>query len=1257
MSKSDTTTRFNADISELKSAFQEASRQIKLANSEFKAASSGMEDWNKSADGVTAKLSQLDKVLDAQKKQLKSLTDQYELTVKEYGENSAAAENLKIKINNQQAAINATQQQINSYNQQLSDMQSETKKTESAADELESTFKSTDTTVKNASEGFTVMKSVLADLVSAGIQAAIQGFKDLAKYAKESYDEFHSGMNNVITATGATGEAAEGLKESYKNVAKSVKGDMSEIGSTLGEVNTRFAYTGEKLEKTTEDFMKFASITGTDAVSAVQLVSRAMGDAGIESDEYGKVLDELAIAAQASGISVDKLAENLTKYGAPMRALGFDTKESISIFSAWEKAGVNTEIAFSGMKKAISNWSAAGKDSKEEFKKTLDEIAKAPDIAAATTKAIEIFGAKAGPDLADAIQNGRFEFSEFLDIVSDSKGTVENTYNATQDAFDRIALAAQGLKADVGEEFSNLLSEYEPEIQKAVEVVKGFISNGISFLTTEVIPKIKDFISNVSQFVSDHEAEINQFKETIKGYISNAVDFLKTEIIPKIQDFISGISQFISDHKEEINKFIETIKGYISAVVDFLATEVIPRVKDFASWCIEHLPLIEAAIGGILTAIAAFKAVTFMQSVITAFKTLATVIQAAGIKQAILNALMAANPVGLIVAAIAGLVAAFVILWNKSEAFRNFWIGLWDSIQETLYGFFDFFVNSWNKVKSFFSVTVTFFKSLWIGFKVTIENALTAIADFFINTWENLKSGWNTVGEFFKTVWNGFTGAIQTAWNAVSDFFINSWESIKNSWSAVGEFFKNIWDGFMGAIQTAWNAVSDFFINSWESIKNSWSAVGEFFKTVWNSFTGTIQTVWNAVLNFFVTSWETLKSGWSAVGEFFKTIWNGFTGAIQTAWNTVSNFFVTSWETLKNGWSAVGDFFKDIWNGFTGAIQTLWQAVSDFFINSWESIKNSWSAVGEFFKSIWNGFTDSIVSVWQTISDFFIGSWESLKAVWNLVGEFFKSVWNSFTDSIVSGWQTVADFFVSAWESLKTGVSETWDSIKSILETVSDWFDETIIIPVSTFFSNMWDNLVAGATLAWEGIKTVFSVITEWFGNKFTEAWTAVKNVFSTGGQIFDGIKEGITSAFKTVVNAIIRGINKVVSIPFNAINNVLDRLRNLSIMDIQPFGWLSDISVPKIPELREGGVLKKGKIGFLEGDGDEAVVPLEKNTRWIDEVSARISRNIGVSNQYSSNTDNHSVTNNFYQTNNSPKALSRLEIYRQSRNLLKTLG
>ena len=926
------------------------------------------------------------------------------------------------------------------------------------------TLEKTDETVRDASDGFTVMKGVLADLISAGIQAAIQGFKDLAKYAKESYDEYHSGMNNVITATGATGEAVQGLAESYKNTAKSVKGDMSEIGSTLGEVNTRFGYTGEQLEKTTEDFMKFADITGTDAVSAVQLVSRAMGDAGIESDKYGEVLDELAIAAQASGISVDKLTENLTKYGAPMRALGFDTKESISIFSAWEKAGVNTEIAFSGMKKAISNWSAAGKDSKEEFKKTLDEIAKAPDIASATTKAIEVFGAKAGPDLADAIQNGRFEFSEFLDILKNSDGTVENTYNATQDAFDNIALAAQGLKIEIGEQFSNLLSEYEPEIKQAVEAVKGFILNAISFLTTEIIPKIEDFKEKISHFLSEHEPEIKQFTDTVKGYISTAIDFIKTEIIPRIEDFVS--------------------------------------------WCIEHLPLIEAGIAGIAAAFVAFKAVTFIQSAITAFQTLATVIQAVGVKQAILNAIMAANPVGLVVAAIAGLVAAFAILWNKSEAFRNFWIGLWEIIKTV---------------------------------------ALAA--------WETIKEKFSKLGDFFSNLWNSLKQIFQNGIDIVVKIFSGAVEKIK----------------------TVWSTIKSFFVGIWESIKSVFSAVGQW---IYNYVFVPVMNFFQPVIDFFATAFEII--GQLAVG---------------------------CWEAIKAVWEVVSEWFNE----------NIFEPLTEFFIETWVTVTNAAQTAWEFIKGIWE-----VVSSW-------------------------------FNENII---QPLTELFTEVWGNITSAAQTAWEFVKSIWETVSDWFNENIIMPVSDFFTGMWESLVTGATLAWEGIKTVFSVIVEWFGTKFTEAWTAVKAVFSTGGQIFDGIKEGITSAFKTVVNAIIRGINKVIAIPFNAINNTLDRIRNINIAGAEPFsGLISRFDVPKIPELREGGVLKKGQVGFLEGDGDEAVVPLEKNTRWIDEVADRISRNMGVTNQYNSSVEDKSVTNNFYQTNNSPKALSRLEIYRQSKNLLKTLS
>ena len=158
----------------------------------------------------------------------------------------------------------------------------------------------------------------------------------------------------------------------------------------------------------------------------------------------------------------------------------------------------------------------------------------------------------------------------------------------------------------------------------------------------------------------------------------------------------------------------------------------------------------------------------------------------------------------------------------------------------------------------------------------------------------------------------------------------------------------------------------------------------------------------------------------------------------------------------------------------------------------------------------------------------------------------------------------------------------------------------------------MWDGLKQGASDAWEGIKGAFSAVTTWFRDTFSEAWQKVKNVFSTGGKVFDGIKEGIENAFKTVVNAIIRGINKVVAFPFNAINSFLRTLRDINILGLYPFGWISEIYVPQIPELAKGGVLGRGQLGLLEGDGAEAVVPLEKNKEWIHAVAQDFGREMG---------------------------------------------
>lgn len=188
--------------------------------------------------------------------------------------------------------------------------------------------------------------------------------------------------------------------------------------------------------------------------------------------------------------------------------------------------------------------------------------------------------------------------------------------------------------------------------------------------------------------------------------------------------------------------------------------------------------------------------------------------------------------------------------------------------------------------------------------------------------------------------------------------------------------------------------------------------------------------------------------------------------------------------------------------------------------------------------------------------------------------------------------------FVILWnksEAFRNFWIGLWDKIKSVA-------------------SDAWKGLSDGAKKAWEGIKSVFSKVGSFFSDTFSKAWQKVKDIFSTGGKIFDGIKDGIVSAFKNVVNAIIRGINKVVAVPFNALNKVLDKIRDVEIAGFSPFkNLIKKITVPEIPELFRGGLLKRGQRGFLEGKGDEAVLPLERDTAGIKKIALAFLDSLGA--------------------------------------------
>lgn len=319
------------------------------------------------------------------------------------------------------------------------------------------------------------------------------------------------------------------------------------------------------------------------------------------------------------------------------------------------------------------------------------------------------------------------------------------------------------------------------------------------------------------------------------------------------------------------------------------------------------------------------------------------------------------------------------------------------------------------------------------------------------------------------------------------------------------------------------------------------------------------------------------------------------------------------------------EFWINLWEGIKNAAVQVWTTITDFFVSAWEGAKSVLSTIGTwiydniiapvvtFFTEMWNG----IVSAYHTVIDPWI--------------EIFKRLSVIVNEEIV---QPVLQFFGNLWNGFVNGATSAWNIVVGIFSVVSEWFNVHIVQPIATAFDKIWTGMKTGASKAWEGVKSVFGTVSTFFGDVFSKAWKKVKDVFSVGGKIFDGIKDGIVSAFKVVVNAIIRGINKVVAVPFNGLNSILDKLQNIEILGIKPFDWISwRASVPEIPQLAKGGVVRGATHAIVGEDGAEAVLPLEKNTEWMDKLADKIAGK------------QKSVVVN--QTNNYSQAHSRLELYK----------
>lgn len=461
--KADGAVDFKKSLSEVNNAVNENRSAFKLAKSE----------WDKGTSSAEK--------LRATQEYLQNQTEAYTAKVDRLTEILKAQESAETR---DEAAISKTRQQLDnakaSLNNYKSGLEDVNKKLESGAATLEDYSKK----VQGFSEKTGQIGNSLNKNVTAPVAAAAGG-------VMAAWSQVDEGMDIIVQKTGATGDALEGMQNSARNIAKNIPTDFETAGSAVGEVNTRFHLTGKELEDLSTKFVEFSSLNDTDVSSSIDSVQKALEAFGLGAEDAGAMLDTMNKVGQDTGISMDSLSQLMVTNAASLKELGMSAADAATFLGQCETSGVDTSAVMTGLKKALTNASGEGKTMKEALSELQNTMLNAETSADAYNAAVDLFGSKAGPTLAEFCKDGKLNFEDLGASLDDNLGSVENTFNATLDPADQFKVTLNQLK-DAGFDVGNALGPVLAEcLQVVTPILKDLIEswNSLSPETQEMIIK------------------------------------------------------------------------------------------------------------------------------------------------------------------------------------------------------------------------------------------------------------------------------------------------------------------------------------------------------------------------------------------------------------------------------------------------------------------------------------------------------------------------------------------------------------------------------------------------------------------------------------------------------------------------------------------------------------------------------------------------------------------------------------------------
>ncbi len=664
----------------------------------------------------------------------------------------------------------------------------------------------------------------------------------------------------------------------------------------------------------------------------------ALGTASVKTAaDFESAMSKVAAVSGATGSDLDALSKKAREMGSKTK---FSASEAAEAMNYMAMAGWKTEDMLSGIEGVMNLAAASGED-----------LATTSDI---VIDALTAFGLSAQDSghfadvLAAASSNANTNVSmmgETFKYCAPIAGALGFSVEDTAEAIGLMANA--GIKStQAGTSLRTIMTNLSGEVKICGEnigevTVATTNADGSMRDLSDILADCRTAFSGLSESEKAAAAESLVGKNAMSGFLalmnagegdiaklSGAIDNCNgaaQSMADTMNNNLEGQLTILKSQLQELAiSFGEILLPAVKSIVSFLQgfINVLNSMPEGMKQTIVTIALVVAALGPVLIIIG--KVISAVGTIMTIVPKVAGVIKTVQGAFAALNATMLANPIVLIIAAIAALVAAFIYLWNTNEEFRQFWIDLWEDIKEIA-------VAVWEGLKEFFSAA-------WEAIRATAETVWNAIAGFFTGLWEGIK---NT----FTTFVNAISSFLSSAWNTIQTVAITVW-------TAISTFFSTIWNGIKTVVTTVVTAISTFMTTVWNTIKTTittiLNAIKSVFETIWNAIKTTITTVVNGIKNTITTVCNNIKSTVSnvmsalknAVSTAFSTMWNGIKNTISGIYNTIKNGFNNAVNFIKNLASSAFSWGADIINGIVNGIKSCIGKVKDAVCSVADTIKS-----------------------------------------------------------------------------------------------------------------------------------------------------------------------------------------------------------------------------------------------------------------------------------------------------------------------------